>query len=119
MPLPAVAWAVFEFVVAAIAVYEAIDVVKDIYEGLDKYSKAIEQAKQELKEAIEKLKGEIDRKIDEKEEMAVLLAATGADPQSPKDVAAACPSSTRRSSRTSLSVRSSRSSAKRRTHCLC
>lgn len=83
MPLPAVAWAVFEFVVAAIAVYEAVDVMKDIYEGLDQYTKAIDKAKEELKEAIDKLKDEIDRKIDEKEEMAVLLAATGADPQNP------------------------------------
>jgi len=84
MPLPLavpVAWAIFEIVVTALAVYEALDVLSDIYDGIDKYNKSVDKAKEELKELIEKLKSEIDQKIDEKQEVAILLAASGVDPQ--------------------------------------
>ncbi|KAB2923561.1 MAG: hypothetical protein F9K30_10615 [Dechloromonas sp.] len=71
-------------IAAALALYEALDVLEDIYEGLDKYNKGIEQAKKELEKTISSLKDEIDKKISEKEQVAMLLAAAGTDPQNSK-----------------------------------
>jgi hypothetical protein len=86
MPLPLIAVAIFEIIeliAAALTIYEALDVLNDIYEGLDKYNKGIEAAKKQLEEMIENLKEEIDNKISEKEQVAILLAAAGVDPQNP------------------------------------
>lgn len=86
MPLPAIAGAalaIVEFIAAALTAYEVLKVVEEIYEGIEKYNQGVDKAKQELKELIERLKQEIDQKIAEREEMAILLAAAGADPQNP------------------------------------
>lgn len=84
MPIPLVLAAILEVIGAALALYEALDVLHDIYEGLDKYNKGIEQAKKELEKTISSLKDEIDKKISEKEQVTMLLAAAGTDPQNPK-----------------------------------
>lgn len=68
--------------IAALSAYEALDVLSELYEGLDKYNKGVDEAKKQLEKLIQGLKDEIDKKIEEKEEVAILLAAAGADPQS-------------------------------------
>ena len=83
MPIPLVLAAILEVIGAALALYEALDVLHDIYEGLDKYNKGIEQAKKELEKTISSLKDEIDQKISEKEQVAMLLSATKKDPRNP------------------------------------
>lgn len=85
MPLPLIAVAIFEIIElvgVALTAYEAYDVIKDIYEGLDKYYKSVDEAKKQMEHLIQNLKDEIDKKISEKEQVAILLAAAGADPQS-------------------------------------
>jgi hypothetical protein len=61
MPVPLVVWAILEITLAALAIYETLDVLKDIYEGIDSYNKSVDKAKEELKELIDKLKKEIDQ----------------------------------------------------------
>lgn len=78
MPLPAIV----AIIAAALTIYEALDVLNDIYEGLEKYNKGVDEAKKQLEKIIQKLKEEIDQKIDEKEQVPFLLAAAGKDPQS-------------------------------------
>lgn len=68
--------------IIALSAYEALDVLSELYEGLDKYNKGVDEAKKQLEKLIQGLKDEIDKKIEEKEEVAILLAAAGADPQS-------------------------------------
>lgn len=85
MPLPAavvVILEIIELIGAVLTAYEALDLISELYEGLEQYNKSIEQAKKELEKVIQKLKDEIDQKIEEKEQVAILLAAAGADPQS-------------------------------------
>lgn len=84
MPIPAVAVAIFKIAMVALTVYETLDVLKDIYDGLDAYDKSVEKAKKELQDLLEQLKKEIDQKIDEKQEVQILLSAAGADPQGAK-----------------------------------
>lgn len=79
MPLPAI----IALIAAALTLYEALDVLNDIYEGLDKYNKGVEEAKKQLEKMIQELKDEIDQKIDEKEQVPILLAAAKGDPQNP------------------------------------
>jgi len=85
MPLPLIAIAIFEIIElvgVALTAYEALEVIKDIYQGLDKYYKGVDEAKKQLEHLIQNLKDEIDKKISEKEQVAILMAAAGADPQS-------------------------------------
>lgn len=81
MPLPAIP-IIISIIATALTVYEALDVLGEIYEGLDKYNQGVDEAKKQLEEMIQKLKEEIDQKIDEKEQVPILLAAAGKDPQS-------------------------------------
>lgn len=83
MPAPIVAGilVIARLVILALSVYEALDVLNDIYEGLDKYNKGVDEAKKQLEKMIQKLKEEMDELVDEKEQVAILLAAAGADPQ--------------------------------------
>lgn len=74
--------AIARIAIIALSVHEALDVLSELYEGLDKYNKGVDEAKKQLEKLIRGLKDEIDKKIEEKEEMAILLAAEGADPQS-------------------------------------
>jgi hypothetical protein len=85
MPLPLIplAFLILEIAVTALAAYEALEVIQDLYDGIDKYNKSIDKAKEEIKAVLEKLKSEIDQKIDEKQEVSFLMAAAGADPQGP------------------------------------
>jgi hypothetical protein len=83
MPVPVVAWVIFEIVMIGLAAYEGYSVLSDLYEGFDQYTKGVDKAKQEIKETIQKLKDEIDKKIEEKEEVAILLALAGTDPRGP------------------------------------
>jgi len=80
--IPPLVLAIIEIVGAALTAYETVDAVKDFYECLEKYKLSIEDAKKALRETIEALEKEIEGKIEEKEEVAILLAAAGADPQS-------------------------------------
>lgn len=83
MPLPLipVVLVIARIAILALTVYEALDVLNDLYEGLDKYNKGVEEAKKQLEKMIQELKEEIDQQIGEKQQVAVLLAAAGADPQ--------------------------------------
>lgn len=60
MPLPAIV----AIIAAALTLYEALEVLNDIYEGLDKYNKGVDEAKKQLEKMIQELKDEIDRKIE-------------------------------------------------------
>jgi hypothetical protein len=81
--IPAAVWAIIEIASIAIAAYETAEAIWDFYEGAEKYKGGVEEAKKALRETIEALEKEIESKIDEKEEVAWLLAAAGADPQGP------------------------------------
>ncbi|MBS0427034.1 MAG: hypothetical protein JSR41_07080 [Proteobacteria bacterium] len=81
MPLPAILWGILELVAAAITLYEMGELAKDLYEGYEKYGKDIDKAKEEVRKIIESIKKEIGQKIEQKEEIAILLALTAADPQ--------------------------------------
>jgi len=79
--IPPLVLAIIEIVGVALTAYETVDAIKDFYECLEKYKLSIDEAKKALRETIQALESEIERKISEKEEMAILLAAAGADPQ--------------------------------------
>lgn len=81
MPIPVIVWGIVEIVAAAITAYEAYDALSELYEGVEGYRNNLDKAKKELDTLIEKLKEEIDRKISEKEEVPILLAAAAADRQ--------------------------------------
>lgn len=81
MPLPAVAWGVLELVALAITVHELGELAEDLYEGVRKYGKDIGEAKQEVRKVILSIQEEIAQKIEDKEEVAILLALEAADPQ--------------------------------------
>lgn len=81
MPIPAIVWGVLELVAAAITLYELGELAKDLYEGYEKYGKDIAKAKEEVRKVVHSIQQEIARKIDEKEEIAILLALTATDAQ--------------------------------------
>lgn len=81
MPVPLVVWGILELAAAALAAYETYDALSELYEGLDSYKKSLDEAKKSLEKVIEKLKAEIDLKIEEKEEVPILLAAAAGDRQ--------------------------------------
>lgn len=85
MPAPIVAGAlvIARLVTLALSIYETLDVLTDLYEGLDKYNKGVDEAKKQLEKLIKDLKGEIDSLIDQKEQVAVLKSAAAVDPQNP------------------------------------
>jgi hypothetical protein len=84
MPAPIIAGilVLVRLVILALSVYEGLEVLNDLYDGLKAYNEGIEEAKKKLEELIKKLKEEIEQKIGEKEQVAILLAAAKADPQS-------------------------------------
>jgi hypothetical protein len=81
MPLPAIAWGVLELVALAITVHELGALAEELYEGIEKYGKDIDKAKEEVRKVVQSIKDEIARKVEEKEEVAILLALAAADPQ--------------------------------------
>ena len=81
--IPAAVWALIEIASIAIAAYETAEAIWDFYEGAERYKGGIEEAKKALRETIQALEKEIESKVEEKEEVALLLAAAGADPQGP------------------------------------
>lgn len=81
VPIVAGVLIIARLAIIALSVYEALDVLSDIYEGLDKYNKGVDEAKKQIDEMIQDLKKEIDELIDQKEQVAILLAASSADPQ--------------------------------------
>ena len=81
--IPAAVWAIIEVASIAIAAYETAEAIWDFYEGAERYKGGIEEAKKALRETIQALEKEIESKVEEKEEVALLLAAAGADPQGP------------------------------------
>jgi hypothetical protein len=83
MPLPllGVIFEIIELIGAALAAYEALDTIKELYEGLEQYNKGIDAAKKEIEEVIRKLEKEIEEKIAEKGEVAFLLELSAGDPQ--------------------------------------
>lgn len=85
MPAPIVAGILVlaRLVTLALTAYETLDVLSDLYEGLDKYNKGVDEAKKQLEKLIQDLKDEIDSLVDQKEQVAVLAAAAGVDPQNP------------------------------------
>ena len=78
-------------VTLALTAYETLDVLSDLYEGLDKYNKGVDEAKKQLEKLIQDLKDEIDSLVDQKEQVAVLAAAAGVDPQNPTTQRASIP----------------------------
>lgn len=85
MPAPIVAGVlvIARLVTLALSIYETLDVLTDLYEGLDKYNKGVDEAKKQLEKLIKDLKGEIDSLVDQKEQVAVLKSAAAVDPQNP------------------------------------
>ncbi len=81
MPVPAIVWGVLELVALAITVHELGELAEDLYEGVQKYGKDIGKAKEEVRKVIQSIQEEIAQKIEEKEEVAILLALEAADPQ--------------------------------------
>ncbi|UVH55946.1 hypothetical protein NWF24_24315 [Variovorax paradoxus] len=81
MPVPVIVWGVLELIAIAITVHELGELAKDLYEGVEKYGKDIGKAKEEVRKVIQNIQDEIARKIEEKEEIAILLALEAADPQ--------------------------------------
>lgn len=86
MPLPVLAaiLVIARIAIIALSVYEALEVLSDIYEGLDKYNKGVEEAKKQIEKMIKELKEEIDQMVDEKGQVTILLADAKDDPQNPK-----------------------------------
>ncbi len=85
MPAPIVAGVlvIARLVTLALSIYETLDVLTDLYEGLDKYNKGVDEAKKQLEKLIKDLKGEIDSLVDQKQQVAVLKSAAAVDPQNP------------------------------------
>jgi hypothetical protein len=83
MAIPVIVWGIIELVLLATTAYEIYDVLNEFYEGLEKYNKSVEEAKAAIKKQIQALKDEIDKKIEEKEEVGILLAMANGDRQSP------------------------------------
>jgi hypothetical protein len=81
--IPAAIWAIVEIATTALAADETAEAIRDFYESADKYPLGIEEAKKAQRETIQTLEQEIETKVDEKEEVTMLLAAAGADPQGP------------------------------------
>jgi hypothetical protein len=81
MPVPAIVWGVLELVALAITVHELGELAEELYEGVKKYGKDIGKAKEEVRKVIQSIQDEIAQKIEEKEEVAILLALEAADPQ--------------------------------------
>ncbi len=81
MAVPAIVWGVLELVALAITVHELGELAEDLYEGVQKYGKDIGKAKEEVRKVILSIQEEIAQKIEEKEEVAILLALEAADPQ--------------------------------------
>lgn len=81
MPVPAVVWGVLELVALAITLHELGELAEELYEGVEKYGKDIGKAKEEVRKVIQSIQDEIAQKIEEKEEVAILLALEAADPQ--------------------------------------
>lgn len=81
MPLPAIAWGVLELVAVAITVHELGALAEELYEGVEKYNKDVGKAKEQVRQVVQSIKDEIARKIEEKEEVTILLALAATDPQ--------------------------------------
>jgi len=81
MPVPAIVWGVLELIALAITVHELGELAEELYEGVEKYGKDIGKAKEEVRKVIQSIQDEIAQKIEEKEEVAILLALEAADPQ--------------------------------------
>lgn len=84
MPAPAIVWGVLELVALAITAHELGELTKGLYDGVQKYSKDIDKAKEEIRKVIQSIQEEIAQKVEEKEEVAILLALEAADPQGQK-----------------------------------
>ncbi len=72
---------IIELITAVLTAYEALDTIKELYEGFEQYNKGIDVAKKEIEEVIRKLEKEIEEKIAEKGEVAFLLELSAGDPQ--------------------------------------
>ncbi|RST52531.1 hypothetical protein [Variovorax sp. DXTD-1] len=81
MPAPAIVWGIIELIALAITVHELGELAEELYEGVEKYGKDIGKAKEEVRKVIQSIQDEIAQKIEEKEEVAILLALEAADPQ--------------------------------------
>ena len=81
MPIPAIVWGVLELVALAITIHELGELAEELYEGVEKYGKDIGKAKEEVRKVIQSIQDEIAQKIEQKEEVAILLALEAADPQ--------------------------------------
>ncbi|UXY15922.1 hypothetical protein N8I74_02575 [Chitiniphilus purpureus] len=79
MAIPAIVWGIIEVTAAAITAYEMYDLGKTLYEDIDKYSRNLEQAKEELRKKIQSIKEEIGQNIDENMERGFLAAMTEQD----------------------------------------
>jgi hypothetical protein len=81
MPIPVIVWGVLELIALAITIHELGELAEELYEGVEKYGKDIGKAKEEVRKVIQSIQDEIAQKIEEKEEVAILLALQAADPQ--------------------------------------
>jgi hypothetical protein len=70
-----------ELLALFITVDEVATIAEDLYEGWSDFDKGLEGAKKQIKEDIERLKKEIDLKIDHPAEKALLIGMASKDPQ--------------------------------------
>jgi hypothetical protein len=81
MAAPLVLLALLELLALAITVDEVLTIAEDLYEGWSDFDKSLEGAKKQIKEDIERLKKEIDLKINDPAEKALLIGMASKDPQ--------------------------------------
>ncbi len=79
MPVPFVAYALFQVVATAITVYEAYSALEEVFDAVDDFAEDLDKAKKELDKIFKSIKEEIDDNIEGRDEVAVLEALSLAD----------------------------------------
>lgn len=77
--VPAIVWGLLELAAAAVTAYETYELLRDLYEDLDKFESALKDAKEKIRKQMKTLADEIAANIDEKSEQGLLLRLTAAD----------------------------------------
>ncbi len=79
MPVPFVAYALFQVVATAVTVYEAYSALEEVFDAVDDFAEDLDKAKKELDKIFKSIKEEIDDNIEGRDEVAVLEALSLAD----------------------------------------
>ncbi|MCE2029162.1 hypothetical protein [Sessilibacter corallicola] len=79
MPVPFVAYALFQVVATAITVYEAYSALEEVFDAVDDFADDLEKAKKELDKIFKSIKEEIEDNIEGREEVSGLKALSNMD----------------------------------------